>query len=240
MIGCDCPVCSSTDPRNKRSRCSAVFQTPGGNLLIDTATELRLQLIRAGISHISAVLYTHTHADHLFGMDDLRRINYIEQAPVPIYISHRCAEDVRRVFDYVFDEYSQRIPAGGVPKLEVIRINGPFEVAGERVVPIPLRHGRFEVLGFRVGDAAYCTDCNGVYDESWPLLEGLDVLVIDALRIEPHPTHFSLAEALEVIERVRPRRAYLTHLTHDMDHEATQKMLPPGVEVAYDGLVVDL
>jgi len=240
MIGCHCPVCRSTDPRNKRCRCSVLLKTPTANLLVDTPPELRLQLVRADITTVAAVLFTHTHADHLFGLDDLRRFNSLQGAPVPIYGSADCLDDIRRAFAYVFDDEARRIPSGGIPRLALHPIDGPFDAGGVRIVPVPLGHGRFDVFGFRIGDMAYCTDCDEVPRPSWPLLEGLDVLVIDALRHRPHPTHFHLEESLAVIERLKPKRAYLTHLTHDMDHQVTQDLLADGIHVAYDGLVVDL
>src|SRR5882757_5795170 len=218
MVGCACPVCKSTNHKNHRYRCSVLIRTPGGNLLIDTTPELRLQLVREDARLIHAVAYTHYHVDHLFGLDDLRIFPMLLKAPLPIYCTDEVEEVIRRAFAYAFHPGNDDLPAGVLPRLEFRRIDEtPFEALGERITPIPLVHGRFNVLGFRIGDVAYCTDVSGIPDRSWPLLEGLDVFVIDALRPgKPHPSHFSLEQALEVIERVKPRQAYLTHMAHSM------------------------
>jgi phosphoribosyl 1,2-cyclic phosphate phosphodiesterase len=238
MVGCECEVCTSPNPRNHRYRCSALIRLPGGNLLIDTPPELRLQLIRAKVGIVHAVLFTHFHADHVFGLDDLRPIPRHLGSAVPLLCTTEVERKLRQSFSYAFTSEAQGLPMGYVPKLvfRTITDEEPFEVLGERVVPIPLVHAHFNVLGFRIGDVAYCTDVNQIPRESWPHLEGLKVLVLDALRYKPHPAHFSLEEALEVIDRVKPHRAYLTHMSHDLEHEATNRRLPPNVELAYDGL----
>jgi phosphoribosyl 1,2-cyclic phosphate phosphodiesterase len=235
MVGCDCDVCRSTDPRNQRYRCSVLVGTPQGNLLIDTTPELRLQLLREDIKIVHAALFTHYHADHVFGLDDLRPIPRLLGGPVPLYCTIEVERKLRQAFAYAFN--TAQVPAGYLPNLALHRISAePFSVLGERVLPIPLLHAGMEVFGFRIADVAYCTDVNFIPEESWPLLEGLDVLVLDALRYKPHPAHFSVNEALEVIKRLRPRQAYLTHISHDLDHETVNWQLPPGVAVAYDGL----
>ncbi|MBN9122725.1 MAG: MBL fold metallo-hydrolase [Planctomycetes bacterium] len=238
MLGCDCHVCTSTNPRNHRYRCSVLIGTPAGNVLIDTTPELRLQLLRENVKLVNAVAYTHYHVDHLFGLDDLRLFPVLLKGPLPIYCTDEVEAMIRRVFAYAFDPTNAELPVGMVPRLELRRIDErPFEVLGERFTPIPLLHGRFDVFGFRIGNVAYCTDVSGIPERSWPLLEGLDVFVIDALRPgKPHPSHFSLEQALEAIERVKPRRAYFTHMAHTMDYDELMKSLPPGVEPAYDGL----
>ena len=237
MVGCDCPVCTSTNPKNSRYRCSVVIGTPQGNLLIDTPPELRLQLLRARVKIIHAALYTHFHADHLYGLDDLRPIPRHLGGPVPIYCQVDVERVIRRAFAYAFGPELENVPAGFLPKLVFRTIDeSPFEVLGQRVVPIPLNHGHFSVLGFRMGDVAYCTDVNEIPKKSWPLMEGLRVLILDALRFKPHPGHFCIQEALEVIDRLRPEKAYLTHMSHEVDHDLTNRQLPPGVELAYDGL----
>ena len=241
VLGCDCSVCRSDDPRNARTRPSVLLRLPGGNVLIDTTPEMRLQLLRERIDRVHAILYTHAHADHLFGLDDARLFPKAIGGPVPIYCEEEVEEAIRRSFSYAFDDRAGRIPKGGVPQIAFERIapGEPFRVLGEPVRPLRLHHGRFRVLGFRVGDLAYCTDVSKIPDESWPALEGLDTLLIDALRPEPHPTHFSLDEALAAIERLKPRRAYLTHLSHFYDHGPAEERLPPGVALAYDGLAID-
>jgi phosphoribosyl 1,2-cyclic phosphate phosphodiesterase len=236
MIGCDCEVCRSTDPRNHRYRCAVLITTPAGHILIDTPPELRLQLLREKVKVVNAVLYTHYHADHLYGLDDLRPIPKHLGSPVPLYCTIEVERKIRQAFSYAFGPDVDRLPTGYLPKLCFHRISAePFSVLGQRVVPIPLLHAHFDVFGFRFDDVAYCTDVNEIPRESWPLLEGVRILVLDALRHKPHPGHFSLNEALEVIERIRPQKAYLTHMSHDLEHEATNRQLPRGVELAYDG-----
>jgi phosphoribosyl 1,2-cyclic phosphate phosphodiesterase len=237
MIGCDCAVCRSDDPRNNRYRCAVLIRAPGGNILIDTPPELRLQLLRERVSHIHAALFTHYHADHLFGLDDLRPIPRFIGRPVPLYCTAEVEGKIRQSFSYAFSPSVEHLPAGMVPKLLFERITAdPFEVLGERVTPIPLIHAHFDVFGFRIGDVAYCTDVSEIPRGSWPRLEDLDVLVLDALRQKPHPAHFGLDQALDAIAQFRPRQAYLTHMSHELEHEATNRRLPPHVRLAYDGL----
>ncbi|HZK65932.1 MAG TPA: MBL fold metallo-hydrolase [Chloroflexota bacterium] len=238
VIGCECPVCNSTDPRNHRYRCSALLRYQGRSVLIDTATELRLQAIRAGMRDLDALLFTHSHADHVGGLDDVRVFSERRGAPIPVFGDQACLEDIRRRFAYIFTETLQR--GGGKPRLELTPIRGPFDLLGLPVQPVPVFHGLLPVLGYRFGPLAYVTDCNRIPRESMGMLRGLDVLVLDALRHRPHSTHFTVAEALGVIEDLRPARAYLTHMTHDLDHEATNAELPPGVELAYDGLSLEV
>jgi phosphoribosyl 1,2-cyclic phosphate phosphodiesterase len=237
MVGCDCKVCQSSHSRNHRYRCAVLVGTPQGNLLIDTPPELRLQLLREKAGLVHAVLFTHYHADHLFGLDDVRPFPHRLGGPVPLYCTSEVERKIRQAFSYAFAPEAQQLPAGYIPKLVFQRITQePFSVLGQRVVPIPLIHAHFEVLGFRIDDVAYCTDVNEIPPESWPLLEGLRVLVLDALRHKPHPGHLSVGQAVEIIERLKPDRAYLTHISHDLDHEETNRRLPPGIELAYDGL----
>ncbi len=240
MIGCDCAVCSSDDPRNARTRPSVLLELKEGNLLVDTTPEMRIQLVRSKIKRVHAIAYTHHHADHLFGLDDARLFPRWLGGPVPVYCEQGVEDCIRRVFHYAFSE-SGSAAAGFVPKLEFRRIapGVPFETLGETVLPIRLDHGPFSVLGFRVGDLAYCTDVSRIPAASRAPLEGLDVLVLDALRLEPHPNHFSLAEALEAIAELKPRQAYLTHLSHGFDHGLTEATLPAGVALGYDGLALE-
>ena len=241
MIGCECSVCSSLDPRNKRTRPSVLLSFPRGNLLIDTTPEMRIQLLREQIRLVHAIAFTHHHADHLFGLDDARLFPRGIGGPVPIYCEEATEVCIRRVFDYAFKPGTQEWPIGFVPKLEFFRVQPgmALEILGQRITPIRLEHGKFPVLGFRVGSLAYCTDVSRIPETSRPLLEGLDILILDALRYDPHPTHFSLPQALEVVEDLKPRRTYLTHLSHAFDHGPTEAKLPPNVSLAYDGLYVE-
>ena len=238
MIGCDCSVCTSSDPRNQRTRPSVLLSFERGNLLIDTTPEMRIQLLREKVRQVHAIAFTHHHADHLFGLDDARQFPRWTGGPVPVYCEQDTEDAIRRVFNYAFRAGTEQWPPGYVPKLQFVRIapGVEFEVLGERIMPIRLEHGKGPVLGFRVGTMAYCTDVSRIPDESWPFLEGLDVLILDALRYEKHPTHFSLSEALAVIEAVKPQRTFLTHLSHSFDHGPTQEKLPPRVFLAQDGL----
>lgn len=239
VIGCDCAVCRSPDPRNQRYRPSVLIEWREKRLLVDTPPELRLQLVRAGVRQIDVLLFTHTHADHLFGLDDVRVFNARSGGPLPLYAAPEALDRIRQQFFYVFQDGPL---GGGKPQLELVPISpltAPFSAAGVPVQPIPVLHGTTPVLGFRFGDLAYITDTNRIPDASLPLLQDLDVLVLDSLRWHAHPTHFSIAEALAVVERVRPRQVYFTHICHDLDHERTNRQLPPGVELAYDGLVVE-
>jgi phosphoribosyl 1,2-cyclic phosphate phosphodiesterase len=235
MVGCDCSVCRSTHPRNSRYRSSVMISSDAGNILIDTGPELRLQLIREQVKMVHAVLYTHYHVDHLYGLDDLRLVSRYLGAPVPIYCTDEVEEVIRRTFSYAFAD--EDAPMGMVPKLEFRRITtDPFLVLDQPITPIPLIHSRFNVFGFRFGDLAYCTDVNQIPEESYERLDGVKILIVDALRYKSHPAHFSLNEALEVIERLQPEQAYLTHMSHEFDYESLNQNLPGGVQMAYDGL----
>ncbi|MBI2809061.1 MAG: MBL fold metallo-hydrolase [Planctomycetes bacterium] len=237
MLGCDCSVCTSSDLRNHRCRSSVLIGTPYGNILIDTSPELRLQLLRAKVKFVNAVLYTHAHADHMYGMDDLRPMPRHLGGPVPLYCTTEVERKLRQSFAYAFTPEAETLTSGYLPKLMFHNITeDPFMVLDELVTPIPLEHAHFSVFGYRIGDLAYCTDVNKIPRESMKRLEGVETLILDALRFKPHPAHFCVDEALEVIDRLQPAKAYLTHLSHDIDHEATSKMLPENVELAYDGL----
>jgi phosphoribosyl 1,2-cyclic phosphate phosphodiesterase len=237
MIGCHCAVCDSGDPKNNRTRSSVLFRLPTGNLLVDTSPELRIQLLREKIDLIHAVLYTHYHVDHLFGLDDVRLFPRKLGGPLPLYCNDETEGVIREAFSYVFSEINKSVPPGFLPRLEFRRIDRePFEALGVTVTPIPLKHHRFHVLGFRIGDLAYCTDVNEIPESSFPLLEGLDTLILDALRPgTPHLSHFVLPESLAAIERIKPKRAYLTHMAHEMDYRDPPP-LPGHVQLAYDGL----
>jgi len=242
MIGCACSVCRSDDPRDRRTRAGAIFGLPEGNLLIDTSPDLREQLIRESSGRVHAVASTHGHADHLLGLDELRIFAVALRRHLPIYCTEEVESQIRRVFSYAFDDKVHRFQPGGVPKLEIRRIEPgrPFDVLGASVTPIPLLHGLTGACGFRVGAMAYCIDAHEVPESSYPLLEGLDTLVLDGLRWLPHVSHLSIYQALAVIRRVAPRRAFLTDICHHLGHKETQAELPARVRVAYDGMVLKL
>ena len=232
MVGCHCPVCSSTDPHDKRTRASLLIEMEGKYLLIDTSPDLRRQALRHRIPHIDAVLLTHPHADHINGIDDLRGFHFIHRRVVPCYGSHETMKAVRRNFSYIFRGHE--VP-GYAPLLEPHVIHEPFSLFGRRIMPIHLYHGTMSATGYRIGAAAYLTDCSRIPESSFALLEGLDLLIIDGLRYTPHENHFNIEGALGVVERLKPRRAVLTHLTHEVSH-ADGARLPAGVEFAYDGM----
>jgi phosphoribosyl 1,2-cyclic phosphate phosphodiesterase len=257
MIGCDCAVCRSTDPRDRRSRPSIHLQVDGAlpnlgatgetppafaadvrSILIDTSTDLRAQALTHDLRRVDAILFTHSHADHILGLDETRRFNVAQKRSIPIFADARTLDDLRRTFSYVFVPPAEI--GGGLPQLVPFLIGGSFCLGGLEIVPVPLLHGKRPILGFRLGSFAYLTDCSAIPEGSWPLLDGVDTLIVDALRHRKHPTHFSVSEALEVVARLRPSRAYFTHVCHDLPHAATCATLPPGVELAYDGLVFSL
>jgi phosphoribosyl 1,2-cyclic phosphate phosphodiesterase len=236
MIGCACAVCRSDDPRDRRWRPSIYVEFPDLAVLVDTSTDLRSQALQFNVARVDAILFTHGHADHVLGLDEVRRFNDLQKASIPCFADAQTVADLRRTFAYIFDA---RTPAGGgLPKLDLFTVCGEFSLGRQEIVPVPLLHGRRTILGYRVGSFAYLTDCSGIPDASWPLLENVEWLVIDALRHRPHPTHFTVAEALEAVARIRPRRAWFTHIAHDLPHAATSAALPEGVDLAYDGLTV--
>jgi phosphoribosyl 1,2-cyclic phosphate phosphodiesterase len=239
VIGCRCAVCRSDDPRDQRYRPAVVVEWRQRTILIDTPPELRLQLLRAEIASVDALLFTHTHADHVFGLDDVRVFNQRQGHALSVYGTADSLANLRRQFYYVF---ADRPVGGGIPELDlrqIAPIDRVIDVAGLPVQPIPVLHGSTPVLGFRFGSLGYVTDTNRIPAESLDLLAGLDILVLDALQYQHHPTHFTIGEALAIVERLKPGRAYFTHICHDVEHEATNRSLPAGVELAYDGLVVE-
>lgn len=237
MIGCDCATCRSDDPRDQRSRPSVYLQSADGvALLVDAGPDLRAQALRQRLRRLDGIFFTHGHADHIAGLDDVRPFNVLQKQPIPCFGDPQTMADLRRMFAYVFDPATPK--GGGLPQIVLFAVAGPFCIGGVEVLPVPLMHGTRPILGLRIGRFAYLTDCNHIPDVSWPLLEDLDVLVLDALRERPHPTHFSIAEAVEAARRIGAARTYFTHMTHDLPHAATCARLPDGMELAYDGLVV--
>jgi phosphoribosyl 1,2-cyclic phosphate phosphodiesterase len=245
MIGCECATCLSADPRDNRLRPSIFVETAadhaehgGTKVLVDAGPDLRAQALRHGIRRVDAILFTHGHADHILGIDDVRRFNALMKRPMPCYGDAQTLADIRKTFHYVFDSATPR--GGGLPSLELLPADGALRIGDLDVQPIPLWHGERAILGFRFDSFAYLTDCNRLADEAWGLLEALDVLVLDALRDRPHPTHFSLAEAVETARRIGAARTFFTHMCHELLHEPTNARLPAGMALAYDGLVLEL
>lgn len=239
MIGCPCPVCLSDDPRDRRTRPSIFIRCGGTRVLVDTTPELRLQCLSNGIESVDAVLFTHHHADHVVGLDDLRRFNWINRAPVPCCGSPRTLKNLQRMFAYAFDAAADSPHSR--PHLTLIEVDThAFDVLGVSVTPVPLMHGPLPVLGFRVGGFAYCTDCSEIPLDSFALLRDLDVLVLDALRLTPHPTHFNLDQAIEAARRIGARQTYFTHIAHEIGHAAVDAGLPDGMNLAHDGLRISI
>ena len=236
VIGCSCAVCRSTDPRDRRTRTSALVRFGEHNLLIDTATELRSQAIANRVCRVDAVLMTHAHADHTGGFDDLRRFNELLGQHIPVYADRGTASMLRERFAYTFTDVFPFY--GGKPDLILHEIDGPFDLFGHQIIPVPVLHGRLPITGFRFGDLAYITDAKEVPPASIDLLHDLDVLVLNGLRERSHPTHLSFSEAVEVVRAVQPRRAYLVHLSHETSHVDAEKLLPEGIEIAWDGMVI--
>ena len=242
QIGCQCPVCHSSDPRDHRFRTAALLETPVGSILIDTPPELRLGLLAAGVSRIDAVVFTHEHADHVAGIDDLRIFSVKNRAPLPVFASAATANFLTAGYRYIFDEDVVPIPGTSKPRLTIERVQAgtPFRAAGVEVLPIGFAHGPIEVLGFRVGRMAYLTDVKAVPDETLGLLRGLDLLVLNALWWRSHPTHLSIPEAIDTARRIGAQRTVLTHLTHETGHAELAAALPDGVEPGYDGLILEI
>ncbi len=235
VVGCECTVCTSEDERNRRTRSSVVVRTDSASVLIDTPPELRLQLLREDIRSVDFVLYTHAHADHIMGLDDLRPLCKANGGELPVYGNRDTVENLRRRFDYVFNPTPND---SWTPSLSLNALRNPETLEGVPVRPLPVRHGNLTIYGYRIGPLAYISDVSRIPQETMQLLDDLDVLVLDALRPEPHPTHFHLEQALETARRIDAGRTYFTHLTHEIDHATVERRLPESVSLAYDGLAV--
>jgi phosphoribosyl 1,2-cyclic phosphate phosphodiesterase len=235
-IGCDCAVCHSTDPHDKRTRPSIMLEYDGHLILVDTTPDFREQAIRAQIKRVDAVLYTHTHADHILGIDDLRPLSFRRPNKIPLYARPESAQFLRAMFRYIFDaDYK----FGGIAKVELKPITGPIELFGARFEPVPVIHGDAEINGYRFGSAAYLTDFSDIPEQSFSQLHDLDILFLDALRRRPHPTHSTVDNSLRIVERVKPQRAFFTHICHDLPHEATNATFPEHVRLSHDGMVLE-
>ena len=238
VIGCKCNVCQSQDKKNRRTRASALVSIDGQNLLINTPPDFHFQAIENHVERVDAVIFTHDHADHIFGLDDIRSFNFYQDGAIPIYATKKVMTRIQNVYDYIWNPKSP--VGGGKPMLEAKIIDGGFDRDGVKIQPIEIMHGGQPISGYRIRDFAYLTDCSGVPDQSRQKLRGLELLVLGALRFRPHPTHFSVGEALEEIRRINPRRAVLTHLSHSFDYNELNPSLPKGVELAYDGMTIEV
>jgi len=235
-IGCSCAVCHSSDPHDRRTRPSILLQFGGKVVLIDTTPDFREQAIREHITQVDAVLYTHTHADHILGIDDLRPLSYHRDGKIPLYARPDAAEFIRNMFRYIFDaDYK----FGGLARLELRPVHGGFELFGSRFEPIPVIHGETEIFGYRFGSAAYLTDFSEIPEPSFALLQNLDVLFLDGLRHKPHPTHSTVENSIRIADRLGAKRIFFTHICHDLPHEATNASLPPHVRLSYDGMKLE-
>ena len=240
VVSCHCPVCKSDNPRNRRLRPSILVETASHQLLIDCGPDFRRQALRAGIERLDAVFLTHNHADHLCGVDDLRIFNYRTHKAVDVYCNKLVEDTLRRSHPYFFEDGLYESGANVMPMLNVITFEEPVEFGQLRVTPVPVLHGQLPILGFRFNDFAYITDCKTISPESLKLLEGLDVLILNALRLKPHSVHLNLHEALELAAQLRPRQTFLTHMTHEIEHEAVNASLPDNCSLAYDGQLIEL
>ena len=243
VIGCSCPVCISDDQKDKRLRCSCFIEVNGISILIDSGPDFRQQALEYNISRVDAVLYTHHHFDHIAGMDDLRPFLFDNREPIPCFSRSNSADAIQNMYPYIFSDGSYP----GVPKLKLFPTAGAFTMTSRydvtrrvEVKPIDVSHGSLEMFGYRIGNFGYVTDTNHIPDSSMTALKGLDVLILDALRDEPHPMHFTIDEAIEVAIRIGAKKTYFIHMTHTVMHRETQKRLPDGIELGYDGLSIEL
>ncbi len=236
-IGCNCAVCYSPDPHDRRTRPSVFIEYDGHGVLIDTTPDFREQAIRERIRRVDAVLYTHTHADHILGIDDLRPLSYQHKpGKLPLYAKPEAAEFLRNMFRYIFEP---KYKFGGLPQVELHAIDGPVALFGAKFEPVTVIHGETEIYGYRFGSAAYLTDHSSIPEASLAQLKNLDILFLDALRHMPHPTHSTVEQSLNIVEQVNPKRAFFTHICHDLPHAATNASLPPHARLAYDGMKLE-
>lgn len=235
-IGCSCSVCTSANPKNRRLRSSVLVKTGNANILIDTTPDLRMQALQNKIDRIDAICYTHHHADHIFGIDDLRRFCFLQGNAIPCYVTQRTNEIIRKTFSYIFNPHPRFIDY--IPRLNMHLINDSFDIFGTEVIPVEIEHGGLKIVGFRIGDMAYLTDCNHIPDSSRSLLQNLKVLILDALRPQPHISHFTIAEAIGETIKIGAQKTYFTHMAHETDHESVSRTLPEGISLAYDGLTI--
>ncbi len=237
MVGCECRVCMSENPKNSRTRSSIIISDGEYNILIDAATELRIQCLKNGVKRLDAVLLTHSHADHVLGFDDLRHFNRIQKTNIPVYGSAETVNSIYRMFSYAFKEVS---PNGITPRVSLIPIDGKINLSGKEIIPVDVMHGQEKVTAYRFDKFAYVTDVSQIPQDSVEKLMGLDVLIIAALRNRPHEKHLSIEQAISVVSKLKPKQTFFTHIAHDIEHEETDKTLPAGIKLAYDGLSVEV
>ncbi|MHB1459773.1 MAG: MBL fold metallo-hydrolase [Armatimonadota bacterium] len=237
MVKCQCAVCRSSNPRNFRNRSCFLLELPEGSAIIDTPPEFRITCIKHNVQHVDAVLYTHHHADHVCGFDDVRGFTDHAQNPLPVYADEATLTSLESMFPYAF----KQAPAGlSLPRVELITIDGCFGLLGEEIQPIRVLHGKLPVMAYRIRNVAVVTDVSSIPTDAEDMLQDLDVLLLDAVRYRPHPTHYHMDAALEVVKRLRPRKTYFIHLSHDYDHDVVNAQLPDNIELAYDGLRIPI
>lgn len=237
VIGCKCSVCTSDNQKNKRTRCSVFIQSNGKNILIDSSTDLRFQALREGITRLDAVLYTHSHADHTHGIDDLRTFNFINNMVIPCYGNELTINNLKNNFRYIFDGVHS---AGGKPKLKLNLVENDFDFEGINITPVEINHARWMILGYRIGNFAYLTDCSGIPEESIEKLQDLDLLILSALRYREHPAHFNIEQAVEMAQKINSKLTVFTHMGHEVEYEKLLAELPDNIVPAYDGMEVQL
>lgn len=235
---CDCDVCQSSNPKNNRLRSSILIRNNGNHLLIDTSTDLRQQCLAHNITHVNQVLYTHHHADHVHGIDELRSFNFFNKTVIPCYGNIKTIHEIKNKFSYIFDKATQ--VGGGLPKLKLHAVNGDrFMLGGVSITPLDIIHGEMTILGYKLNNCAYITDCSEIPNKTKKHLINLDILILSALGFDPHPTHFTLSQALETVHELKPKHAIFTHINHKFDHDKVLAELPKDVELAYDGMAIE-
>lgn len=237
IVSCICPVCTSKNPKNSRTRCSVLVEAKGKNILIDTSTDLRFQALRHGITRLDAVLYTHSHADHTHGIDELRIYNFINKTAIPCFGNMQTIKNIKKNFKYIFDMVKS---AGGKPKLTLATVADEFDFDGIKITPVEVYHADWTIFGYRIGGMAYLTDCSGIPDWSWEKLKDLDLLIISALRYRPHPAHLNVEQAVETARRIKPKLTVFTHMGHELDYDTLLRELPDSIVPAYDGMEIEI
>ena len=237
MIGCECSVCTSDNPKNSRMRSSILVSGRECNILIDAAPELRIQCLNNAVKKVDAVLLTHPHADHVLGLDDLRHFNLRYKTNIPVYGSQETMNHIYKMFSYVFEK---TLSESSKPEFTLKPINGILNISGQKIIPIEVMHGQEKVIAYRLDNFAYVTDVSYIPSDSMDKLRGLDLLILDALRMRPHEKHFSIEQAIDIVARLKPKQALFTHIAHEVDHEKTNDLLPEGIKLAYDGLTVEI